>query len=169
MEPIAAASKDCETRKVGVWSDQPKHLEKHLREVTYFGESGYNTTRMLEEGNKEPRPMAAILEHVFGPTFLSLYVYKLKAVVKVSLVHCYVPKEMGPELVEEGKAFVNKMLLHRTVGLKLSRVDDQNSFVGRVHYVGDIAAELLKLGLAKVAAPKEANFDAEYFKELKQA
>ena len=100
MEPIAAASKDCETRKVGVWSDQPKHLEKHMREVTYFGESSYNTAKMLEEGNKEPKPLASILEHVFGPTFFSMYVYKLNAVVKLSMVHVYVPKETDPSLVD---------------------------------------------------------------------
>ena len=122
--------------------------------MTYFGESGYNANRMLEEGNKEPKPLASILEHVFGPTFLSLYVYKLKAVVKLSMIHVYVPKEADPSIVEQGKAFVNKLLLHRTVGLKLSRVDDQNNLVGRVHFVGDIACELLKLGLAKVSAPK---------------
>jgi endonuclease YncB( thermonuclease family) len=100
MEPIAAASKDCETRKVGVWSDQRQHLDKHIREVTYFGESGYNASRMLDEGNKEPKPLASILEHVFGPTFLSLYVYKLKAVVKLSMIHVYVPKEADPSIVE---------------------------------------------------------------------
>lgn len=83
------------------------------------------------------------------------------------MVHCYVPRDAGPDLVEQGKAFVNKMLLNRTVGVKLTRLDDQNNLVGRVHYVGDIACELLKQGLARVAAPREPNFDAEYFKELK--
>jgi hypothetical protein len=48
---------------------------------------------LLEEANKEPKPLAAILEYVFGTNFVSLYVYKLKAVVKMQLVHLYTPKE----------------------------------------------------------------------------
>lgn len=62
------------------------------------------------------------------------------------------------------------MLMHRTVGVKLARVDERGDLVGRIHFsAGDIAAEILKSGLAKLAMPKDMNFDAEYFKELKQA
>lgn len=62
------------------------------------------------------------------------------------------------------------MLLHRTVGVKLARVDERGDLVGRIFYQqGDIAAEILKNGLAKLSTPKDTNFDSEYFKELKQA
>jgi len=63
------------------------------------------------------------------------------------------------------------MLLHRTIGIKLQRVDENNgTLVGRVHYPsGDIAAELLKRGLAKLSTPKDSSFDPVYYKELKQA
>lgn len=64
-----------------------------MRQVTYFGEADYNQNKLLEEANKEPKPLAAILEYVFGTNFVSLYVYKLKAVVKMQLVHLYTPKE----------------------------------------------------------------------------
>lgn len=60
-----------------MWNEDPSNLAKHTREVVYFGESSYNAVRMLEEANLEAKPLAAILEHAFGPTFLSLYVYKL--------------------------------------------------------------------------------------------
>ena len=63
------------------------------------------------------------------------------------------------------------MLHHRTVGVKLTRVDDQNgNLIGRVHFPqGDIAAEILKRGLAKLSTPKDSDFDADYYRELKQA
>ena len=63
------------------------------------------------------------------------------------------------------------MLLHRTVGLKLQRVDETNgNFVGRLHFPsGDIASEILKRGLAKLSTPKDSDFDADYYRELKQA
>lgn len=62
------------------------------------------------------------------------------------------------------------MLLHRTVGVKLSKVDDRNELVGRILFPqGDIASEILKNGLAKLSTPKDMNFDSNYFKELKTA
>lgn len=60
------------------------------------------------------------------------------------------------------------MLLHRSVGVKLCKVDDRNELVGRIMFPqGDIASEILKNGLAKLSTPKDMNFDAQYFKELK--
>ena len=42
FEAIAAASEDCAKRKVGLWQTDPKFVEKHMRQVTYFGEADYN-------------------------------------------------------------------------------------------------------------------------------
>jgi len=87
------------------------------------------------------------------------------------MAHLYSPNAQSePALAEEGKNFVGKMLLHRTVGVKLARVDERGDLIGRILFPnGDIAAEILKSGLAKLSMPKDMNFDAEYFKELKQA
>ena len=61
--------------------------------------------------------------------------------------------------------------MHRTIGMKFTRVDDNNgNLVGRIHFPqGDIAAEVLKKGFAKLSNPKDTNFDSNYFKELKNA
>jgi endonuclease YncB( thermonuclease family) len=87
----------------------------------------------------------------------------------MQLVHLYSPNSRDePELAEKGKQFLAKMLLHRSVGVKLSKVDDRNELVGRIIFPqGDIASEILKNGLAKLSTPKDMNFDAHYFKELK--
>ena len=44
---------------------------------------------------------------------------RLKTQVKMNLVHLYLPRDAEPHIFEEGKAFIDKMLLHRTVGIKL--------------------------------------------------
>jgi len=62
------------------------------------------------------------------------------------------------------------MLLHKTVGVKLARIDESGNLVGRVHFpAGDIACEALKNGLARLSTPKDMNFDSEYYGELKKA
>jgi len=71
-------------------------LEKHTREVAYPGEALYNSTKMLEEANEKSGPMASILEFTMGPTFLSMYVYALKAQIKLSMQHVYVSAKEFP-------------------------------------------------------------------------
>jgi endonuclease YncB( thermonuclease family) len=86
-------------------------------------------------------------------------------------VHLYTPRETEQAIYDEGKAFIEKMLLHKTVGIKLNKVDDNNgNLVGRIHFPhGEIAAEILKRGFAKLSTPKDSDFDAQYYRELKQA
>ena len=73
------------------------------------------------------------------------------------MIHLYSPNSREePELHEQGKNFINKMLLHRTIGVQLVKVDDRNEIVGRIHYPkGCIASEVLKNGLAKLSMPKD--------------
>lgn len=62
------------------------------------------------------------------------------------------------------------MLLHRTIGVKLERNEEGGTLVGRVlHPAGEIAYEVLKNGYAKLNMPKTPDFDADYFKTLKEA
>ena len=155
----------------GVWNTDAAFQTANTRQVVYSGEGDYNAARILENANAEPRPLGSILEHVFGTTMVACYVMRLKTQVKMNLVHLYTPRDTEQELYDEGKAFIEKMLLHKTVGVKLARVDDNNgNLQGRIHFPqGDIAAELLKKGLAKLSTPKDSDFDAVYYRELKQA
>ena len=103
----------------GVWNTDPNFISKNTRQVTYFGDGGYKPHKILEQANKEPRPLGSILEHVFGTTLIVAYIKSLKTQVKMNLVHLYTPKDTEQEIYDEGKAFIEKMLLHKTVGLKL--------------------------------------------------
>jgi hypothetical protein len=77
--------------------------------------------------------------------------------------------------VAEGKTFVEKFLLHRTVGVKLERYESGtegapgNLYARIYHPAGDIAYEILKNGFAKLNTPKTTDFDADYYKTLKEA
>jgi hypothetical protein len=52
----------------------------------------------------------------------------------------------------------------------MERVEEGGTIVGRIfHPAGDIAYEVLKSGLAKLNMPKNIDFDADYFKTLKEA
>lgn len=155
---------------MGVWSTNEEQIKKHVRQVIYFGESDYHPAKILAESQKESKPLAAILEHVFGTSFVTLFIFKLQTVVKLNLIHLYTSKEFDQELLEDGKAFVSKLLLHRTIGIKLTRVDEKGELSGRIYFsAGDIQCEILTRGFCKLSTPKDSNFDAAYYKTLKQA
>jgi endonuclease YncB( thermonuclease family) len=59
------------------------------------------------------------------------------------------------------------------VGLKFERIEENGNFVGRVfHPAGNIAAEIVRQGFAKVNQPRgdsTEDYDPDYMKDLKQA
>jgi len=86
------------------------------------------------------------------------------------MVHLFTPSSADKTLLAEGKQFTEKLLLSRTVGIKFERVEEGGTFVGRIyHPAGDIAYEVLKNGYSKLNPPKNIDFDAEYYKTLKEA
>jgi hypothetical protein len=85
--------------------------------------------------------------------------------VKLAMNHLFTPSNLDKNLLAEGKAFTEKLVLHRTIGVKFEKVEEGGNFVGRIfHPAGDIAYEVLKNGYSKLNLPKNIDFDAEYYK-----
>ena len=86
------------------------------------------------------------------------------------MVHLFTPSNADKTILSDGKVFTEKLLLHRTVGVKFSKLEEGGTFTGRIyHPAGDIAFEVAKNGFSKVNVPKDTDFDADYFKTLKEA
>ena len=102
----------------------------------------------MNEAKAEDKPLESIIEYVFSTSFLSVYVHRFSAVVKLSMVHLFTPNNIDKAILAEGRAFTEKLLLNRTVGIKFDRVEEGGTtFTGRVfHPAGDIAYEVLKNG-----------------------
>lgn len=168
-EDLILAQNEAKTKRLGLWaSSDDKFLEKHTRKVTYFTDSGYNAPRLLEEAKHIDKPLESIVEYVFNASYLSVYIHKFQTVIKLSLVHLFTPQQ-DKQYLADGKLFVEKLLLHRTIGVKLERSEEGGTLVGRIfHPAGDIAFEILKNGYAKLNTPKNIEFDADYFKTLKE-
>lgn len=59
---------------------------------------------------------------MFNASFVTVYLRKFSTVAKLSLVFLFTPNT-DKDLVAEGKAFVEKLLLHRNVGVTLERYE----------------------------------------------
>jgi staphylococcal nuclease domain-containing protein 1 len=174
-DELVAAQTEAKGKKINLHAtgDQ-KYLDKHTRKnVTYFSEAGYSAPKLLEESKAIDKPLEAIVEYVFNASYLTVYIHKFQTVAKFSMNFLFTPDS---NFIAEGKAFVEKLLLHRTVGVKLERFEPggaegaPGNLYGRLfHPAGDIAYEVLKNGFAKLNAPKNTEFDTEYYRSLKEA
>ena len=102
-EKLLAIQEVEEKKAKGVWSTDSKFLAKHLREVTFYSESDYKPSALLSQALKEPRPLGAILEHVFSPSLVTMYVRTLRTVIKLQVVHLFLPQETEQAIRDEGK------------------------------------------------------------------
>jgi staphylococcal nuclease domain-containing protein 1 len=170
-DELLAAQQEAKNKKTGVWSTDEKHIQKHTRNVTYFSDAGYNAAKLFEEAKGIDKPLEAIVEYVFSASYVTVFIHKFQTVAKVQMVHLFTPtQQMDKELVAEGKTFTEKLLLHRTVGVKLEKMEEQGNLMAKIyHPAGDIAYEVLKAGFSKLSQPKNIDFDAEYYKTLKEA
>lgn len=126
---------DAQAREAGVWSTDADYQDLNLRKVCYPGDMEYSPSKLVEISKGQEAPLRAILEYVFSSSYVTMYLYKLKTVIKLHMTHLYSPNSKEePELYEQGKTFVARKLLHRTVGVKLNRVDDRNELVGRIYF-----------------------------------
>ena len=124
----------------------------------------------MEEAKGIDKPLESIVEYVFSASFLSVFVHRFSAVVKLSMSHLFTPSNMDKIILAEGKQFTEKLLLNRTIGIQFEKVEEGGTFVGRVHHPqGDIAYEVLKNGYSKLNPPKNMEFNQENYKRLKEA
>jgi staphylococcal nuclease domain-containing protein 1 len=169
-DELLAAQNEIKTKKIGLWNTDEKNIEKHIRNVTHYSDSGFSAAKLFEESKAIEMPLESIVEYVFNASFVSAYIHKFQTVVKVSMNFLFTPNNIDKTILSDGKAFTEKYLLHRTVGIKFEKVEEGGNLVGRIyHPAGDIATEVLKNGFSKLNAPKTIEFDAEYYKTLKSA
>jgi hypothetical protein len=106
----------------------------------YYSDTGFNVNKFLEDTKKIDKPLESIIEYVFSASYLSAYVSKFNSVVKVSMLHLFTPSNQDKTIINEGKMFTEKLLLHRTIGIHFDRVDEGGNLLGRIyHPAGDIA------------------------------
>ena len=48
-DELINAQNEMKNKKAGVWSTDPKHLEKHTRNVVYFSDAGFSATKIFDE------------------------------------------------------------------------------------------------------------------------
>lgn len=68
--------------------------------------------------------MESIVEYVFSAQLLSVYIVRFQTVVRLQMNHLLIPSNTDKDIINEGKLFTEKLVLHRTVGIKLEKAEE---------------------------------------------
>lgn len=167
-DEISKAIDEAKKNRLGMYNEDGEH-SKHKRKVVYSNTPDFDAADVLKKAQKVKKPFKAVVEYVFSPNAVNVYVETLSVVTRVMMNHIYTPAQERQFSIE-AKEFIEKTILNRIVGVDFQRLDDHDNLVGRIHHKkGDIDVELVKRGLAKVLIPQEDNYDKEHYKKLKDA
>lgn len=167
-EEISKAVEEAKKKQLGMFKEGEDH-GKHKRKLVYSNTPEFDAEDVLKKAKKINKPFKSVVEYVFSPNAVNVYVETLSIVTRVSMNHIFTPAQESA-ISKEAKEFVEKCLLNRTVGVTFQRLDDHGNLVGRVHHKnGDIDVEMVKKGYSKVLVPQEDDYDKEHYKKLRDA
>ena len=61
---------------MGVWTTDEAIAAKTIRQITYHGEAGFNSSKILDEALKIELPLEGVVEYVFSAYVLSVLIQK---------------------------------------------------------------------------------------------
>lgn len=156
-EELARLEAQAQSQGLGMWSTKPGAAAESVR--TIINPSDYDAKEILDACKGIPQTFI-VEQFRDGATARGYMMPSMRWItVFMSGISCPGFKRAevqgAPDVAEpfaaEARYFVESRLLNRDVNLMLEGVDKFNNFYGTVqHPAGNISAELLKVGLAKV-------------------
>jgi len=165
---IEKAIEDAKKNQLGMYNDGADH-GKHKRKLVYSNTDDFSSDEVLKKASKVKKPFKGVVEYVFSPNAVNVYIETLSIVTRIGLNHIFTPAQERATSIE-AKEFVEKLLLNRVVGVSIQRIDDHGNLVGRIHHKnGDIDVELVKRGLSKVLIPQDDSYEKGHYKKIRDA
>lgn len=162
------ASEDAKKLNLGLYNEGGD-ISKHVRKLIYSNTPEFDADAILKKANKKGKPYRGIVEYVFSPNALNVYIEDLSIVTRVNINHIYTPAQER-EATGEAKELVEKLLLNRICGVVFQKVDDKGNLVARIlHKNGNIDEVLVKKGLSKILVPQDEDYDKDHYKKLRDA
>ena len=165
---ISSAIEEAKRKRLGMYDEDADHSQ-YVRKLTYSNSKDFDVDEVYEKAKKSKKPYKARVEYVFSPNAVNVYIETLSIVTRINMVHIYTPQQER-QISIQAKEMVEKLILNRTVGVEILKIDNYGTLVGRIHHPqGDIALELVKKGLSKILVPEGDDYDKDYYRQLKDA
>ena len=141
------AENEAKKNKLNIWCDDTEELELHRYRVTSLNDTNFNELFEKCKGTL----VNAVIEFVFNVSLYSLLIKDThNCYIKASLRFIAVPSK-DTVLYRTGKAFIERIALHRDVQVVMHAIDDYgNIIVDIINDSKSLAINILKRGYTKL-------------------
>ena len=140
---------EAKKNKENIWADKVE-LEKHKRSLTKFDDKDFDFKTVEEKCLG--KDVECMIEHIINCSSYILFVKDLNCFIRFNPRFLAIPNNTKEPLIyKSGKAFVERLILHRDYKIRFHSVDENKNFVGDVLDVkGDLTVQILRGGYTKV-------------------
>ena len=163
---------EAKKNKENVWSEKSE-LEKHIRVLTRFDDKDFDF-KAVEKFCVE-KEVDVMVDHIINCSSFILLIKDLNCYVRFNPRFLAIPNSKNdPIIYKSGKAFVERVILHKDFKIKIQSVDENKNLVGDLitdAKKGDLelVLQILKGGYTKVFTGNNSNISNEELTLLKNA
>ncbi len=159
---------EAKKNKDSVWGDKSE-LEKCKRTITKYDDKDFDFGK-LEEFYKG-KEIDVIVEHVINCAGYVIFIKGLNCIVRFNPRFLAIPNNTKePIIYKSGKAYVERLILHRDFKVKVYSVDENKNLVGDFMDVpGDLVTHILKGGYTQAFTKNAPNITNEEFTLINEA
>ena len=166
---LQAAEAEAKKAKVGMWTTDQAVVAAHKRKLTSATDPIFDVQDVLSiaKGGKE---LDVIVDYVINCAVYSVFVKPLNAYIKLSLRFVGIPNARDNVLYKAGKAYVERLILHKDIKAVIHSVDGDRTFLGDlVEKKGSVANFVLKNGYSKLFISSSTPYNSDELSLMKVA
>lgn len=159
---------EAKKQKLNIWSDQ-NTSETNTRKIVGINDN-FDAAGFLKENKGQE--VEAIVENVTNSAIYTLFIKGVNAYVKLNLRFVAIPSNKDQTLYRGGKAFAERLVLHKDVKVTLYSIDEStNTLIGDIVYdeSKNLSTAVLKAGFSKLFTQGTASYTIEELNAAKEA
>jgi staphylococcal nuclease domain-containing protein 1 len=161
---LQTAESEAKKQKLGLWSGDTSHK----RNIVSLSDEQYNPNDILSK--HKGKELDGLVDFVVNCAVYIIYLKDVNTFVKVNLRFVALPSSKDTVIYKAGKAYVERLILHREVKVVLHSVDENKNFTADVFdKKGSFANFVVRNGYTKLYIANNVSYTTEELNLLKQA
>jgi staphylococcal nuclease domain-containing protein 1 len=161
---LQTAEQEAKKQKMGLWSGDTSHK----RSIIGINDEQYNPNDILNKC--KGKELDGLVDFVINCAVYIIYLKDLNTYVKVNLRFVALPSAKDTVIYKAGKAYVERLILHREVKVILYSLDENKNFTADVFdKKGSFANFVVRNGYSKLYIANNVTYTIEELNLLKQA
>jgi staphylococcal nuclease domain-containing protein 1 len=168
---LQAAENEAKKNKLNIWNTDSTVIAAHKRTLKSSNDVLFDSNEVLQK-TKNGKELSIIVDYVINCAVYVVFIKELNTFVKLNLRFVGIPNsQQDPTLYKAGKAYAERLILHKDITCKIYSVDVNKSFLGDlIDKKGNSIAELIiKNGYSKMFILNSTPYNNDELKTVKDA